>query len=67
VLPDANDEMLLALRAWAQERLASHQLPKRWYLLEEIPRTSRGKVNRADVARHCEARQPVAFHGKGRG
>lgn len=59
VLPEASDDTLIALRAWAAEHLASHQLPKRWYLLDEIPRTSRGKVNRASVASHCEALKPV--------
>ncbi len=48
VLPGASDETLLALRAWAGEHLAAHQLPKRWYVLDEVPRTSRGKVNRAE-------------------
>jgi len=61
VLPKATDETLLALHAWASEHLAAHQLPKRWYLLDEVPRTSRGKVNRASVASHCEALKPVDF------
>ena len=30
------------------QHLARHQLPQRWYVLPEIPRTSRGKVNRPD-------------------
>ncbi len=62
VLHEASDETLLALRAWAGQHLASHQLPKRWYLMDEIPRTSRGKVNRASVARHCESLNPVDFN-----
>jgi acyl-coenzyme A synthetase/AMP-(fatty) acid ligase len=28
-------------------------MPQRWYLLDEIPRTSRGKLNRENVARQC--------------
>jgi len=67
VLPEASDETLLALHVWAGEHLASHQLPKRWYLLPEIPRTSRGKVNRANVARHCEGLTPVSFSRLRRG
>lgn len=62
VLPDVSDTMLLDLHAWAREHLASHQLPRRWYLLDEIPRTSRGKVNRADVAQHCATLKPVDFN-----
>lgn len=67
VLPDVTDQMLLAVHAWAREHLAAHQLPKRWYLLEEIPRTSRGKVNRTNVARHCESLKPVDFKRLDRG
>jgi len=35
------------------ERLAAHQLPVAVYQLTEIPRTSRGKVNRDHVAKAC--------------
>jgi acyl-CoA synthetase (AMP-forming)/AMP-acid ligase II len=41
------------LVAWTRRHLADHQVPKRWYLLTEIPRTSRGKVNRSSVAERC--------------
>ena len=61
VIPGASDETLRSLHAWAAEHLAAHQLPKRWYLLDEIPRTSRGKVNRGNVATHCQALKPVDF------
>lgn len=61
VLPDATEEMLRAVHAWTREHLASHQFPRQWYLLDEIPRTSRGKVNRANVARHCEGLKPIDF------
>ncbi|HTO53181.1 MAG TPA: class I adenylate-forming enzyme family protein [Myxococcota bacterium] len=61
VLPGATDQTLLALHTWASEHLAVHQLPRRWYLVDEIPRTSRGKVNRANVAAHCEQVKPVNF------
>ena len=61
VLRSASDQALLALRAWAAQRLAAHQLPKRWYVLTEIPRTSRGKVNRSAVAAHCAPLTPVPF------
>ena len=36
----------------------THQLPQRWYLLDEIPRTSRGKVNRQAVAARCATDDP---------
>jgi len=58
-LKQNDDFTLRELHRWASEHLAVHQLPQRWYLLEEIPRTSRGKVNRAQIAQYCVARQPV--------
>lgn len=38
------------LRAWAGDRLAPASVPRRWYALPELPRTSGGKVRRAAVA-----------------
>ncbi|MBS1672725.1 MAG: long-chain fatty acid--CoA ligase [Actinobacteria bacterium] len=34
------------LQAWARERLAPQFVPRRWYLLERIPRTAGGKIRR---------------------
>src|SRR5262245_7256406 len=49
-----SDETRLGdLVAWTRRHLAEHQVPQRWYVLQEIPRTSRGKVNRASVAGQC--------------
>jgi acyl-CoA synthetase (AMP-forming)/AMP-acid ligase II len=45
------------------ERLARHKIPVRWYLLDEIPRTSRGKINRAAVAKICNANSQFQFLG----
>ena len=58
-LKQHDDSTLRDLHQWARQHLAAHQLPQRWYVLEEIPRTSRGKVNRAQIAEHCVGRQPV--------
>jgi oxalate---CoA ligase len=59
VLRDRGEGSLRALLAWTREHLARHQVPVRWYLVEEIPRTSRGKVNRASVARRCADLRPL--------
>ena len=61
VLSRVSDDALIALRDWTAVHLAPHQMPRRWYRLEEIPRTSRGKVNRADVAQHCQSQTPIPF------
>jgi acyl-CoA synthetase (AMP-forming)/AMP-acid ligase II len=59
VLSAREDDVLVRLREWTEHHLAAHQMPKRWYLLDEIPRTSRGKVNRSDVARHCASGKSI--------
>jgi acyl-CoA synthetase (AMP-forming)/AMP-acid ligase II len=52
-------EALARLHQWTGARLAVHQMPQRWYLLKELPRTPGGKVNRRDVADLCETLAPV--------
>jgi acyl-CoA synthetase (AMP-forming)/AMP-acid ligase II len=59
VLKAAGDENLRAFVNWLRQHLGKHQMPQRWHLLDEIPRTSRGKVNRSDVARKCGLLEPV--------
>jgi acyl-CoA synthetase (AMP-forming)/AMP-acid ligase II len=63
VLRATEPAVLRELLAWARRHLAKHQLPRRWYLLDEIPRSSRGKVNRSAVARHCAALEPLDLRG----
>jgi len=59
VLADAGDEAVLGLYDWIGDHLAEHKHPVQWYLLDEIPRTSRGKVNRASVRQACQSVQPL--------
>src|SRR5262245_55303345 len=59
VLRDRGKRSLRDLLAWTRKHLARHQVPIRWYIVEEIPRTSRGKVNRASVARRCADLRPL--------
>ena len=42
-----------ALRSWCAERISREKVPVRWVILDEIPKTDRGKINRATVAAHC--------------
>jgi acyl-coenzyme A synthetase/AMP-(fatty) acid ligase len=35
-------------------------MPSRWWLVDEVPRTSRGKVNRESVRLRCESLPPLA-------
>lgn len=41
------------LYAFMETRLADHQMPRHWFVIDEIPRTSRGKINRSHVAEAC--------------
>ena len=44
-----------ALRRWCAERLAIEKVPVKWYRLDTIPRTDRGKLNREAAAQRCLA------------
>lgn len=59
VLNDAQgvtqDDTVRALHAWMQAHLAEHKMPTRWWVVPEIPRTSRGKINREAVRDACAA------------
>src|SRR5262249_48084347 len=59
VLKSASDEKIRGLYHHLKEHLAAFQLPQRWYLVSEIPRSLRGKVNRLDVARQCARLKPI--------
>jgi long-chain acyl-CoA synthetase len=61
VLKQAGDEQLRGLYDHLKLYLAKFQMPQRWYLVQEIPRTSRGKVNRAQVSEHCSGLKPYVF------
>ena len=66
VLETSSDDVLARLHEWTSGRLGSHQLPKRWYVVTTIPRTSRGKVNRREVAEFCDGLPPVQLSKPGR-
>ena len=61
VLDDDPNLTMPALRSRMAEKLGRHQMPVRWYLLETIPRTSRGKINRDRVAESCRSLPSYAF------
>lgn len=59
VLEKRDDQTLRDLFSWLREHLAEHQMPVSWHLLESIPRTSRGKINRDKVAEYCAGKKPL--------
>lgn len=46
-----------ALRSWCRTRLRREMVPERWFVVDEIPRTPQGKVNRASVRERVIERQ----------
>lgn len=40
-------------------RLPAHQMPRRWFVLDRVPRTARGKLDRSAVAAACRDRPGV--------
>lgn len=63
VLESSDPTTLSRLREWVERHLAPHQRPARWYVVPQIARTSRGKLNRAAVRDQCERLTPAILHG----
>ncbi len=59
VIDDPGTDTYKSLNAWVARHLAEHKRPVRWFIVEEIPRTSRGKINRATVMTACMQREPL--------
>ena len=56
--------MLIRLYKLTGKRLAVHQVLKRYRcFVDQVVRTYRGGVNRADVAERCTRLTPVSFIG----
>jgi acyl-CoA synthetase (AMP-forming)/AMP-acid ligase II len=56
VLNKTDDATIRGLYAWMKSHLAEHKLPSRWWMMDAIPRTSRGKINRDAVKAACDQR-----------
>jgi acyl-CoA synthetase (AMP-forming)/AMP-acid ligase II len=49
----------LELALWVSSQMSDSKIPRRWYFVNEIPKTSRGKVNRADVLTYANSIKPT--------
>jgi oxalate---CoA ligase len=54
-LVDGASAELNDLKAWCREHLVKEKNPDRWFFVNEIPKTDRGKINRDTVAGVCQA------------
>ncbi len=59
VLDDPGDEAVRLLYRWMRAHLAETKMPGHWWIVDVIPRTSRGKVNREAVRAACANRPPL--------
>ena len=60
VLKDDLEKPLTSeLKQWSSQYLSDYKVPTVWYEVDAIPKTSRGKVNREDVAAFCQDRSKM--------
>jgi len=52
-IEDDMDLDMSVLKEWCQERLSREKVPEKWFVLPEIPKTDRGKINRFNVSKVC--------------
>lgn len=41
------------LRNWCRDKIRPDGIPEKWFLIDEIPKTDRGKINRGVVREYC--------------
>ena len=41
------------IKEWCNARLTKEKIPDRWFIVDSIPKTDRGKINRENVAKFC--------------
>jgi acyl-CoA synthetase (AMP-forming)/AMP-acid ligase II len=63
VLAERSDETIRALYRWMKDHLAGAKMPVRWWVIDAIPRTSRGKINRDAVKAACQDQRPLDLPG----
>ncbi len=51
------------LRAHTLERLARYKVPRRWYVVDDLPRNATGKVIKDRLRRRAEAEDPLEVTG----
>lgn len=59
VLKNADAATIQSLHGWMRRHLAEFKMPIRWYIVESLPRTSRGKIDRNAIQESCIQRAPL--------
>ena len=53
VMDDTRPIILDDLRSWCAERMVTEKRPDRWFILDDIPKSPNGKVDRGRVTKIC--------------
>lgn len=53
IVPEGNDFDIKEIKSYCRQHLIAEKNPERWFVVAEIPKTDRGKVNRQNVANYC--------------
>jgi acyl-CoA synthetase (AMP-forming)/AMP-acid ligase II len=61
-LAPGSTENQASLRRWCLDRARRELVPERWFFVEKIPVTSRGKTDRDKVRKHCLKEHSVSRH-----
>ncbi len=61
-LAPASMETQASLRRWCLDRARRELVPERWFFVEKIPVTSRGKTDRDKVRKYCVEEHPASRH-----
>lgn len=40
---------------WCSKEVSDYKIPKVWYFIDEIPKTTRGKISRDLVSEYCKS------------
>ncbi len=59
VLKNDDGVSIRELHGWMKRHLAEFKMPIRWYILDALPRNSRGKISRRAVEERCAQRAPL--------
>ena len=59
VLEPGRDDVTADLYRWLKRRLTDYKMPARWYRLDALPRTARGKLHRDTVRDLCRTQAPL--------
>jgi len=54
VLKSKSKISLESIKKWTRMRLVKEKVPEQWYVIDKIPKTDRGKINREKVANFCK-------------